>query len=62
VSDSGHRICALWLRGPSALRGVIASALEPGTVDLLLRAALLNGTILIQTDGALIVVAALGPA
>jgi HEAT repeat protein len=60
MSDPSHRICALGLIGPPALRRVIAGALEPGTVDLLLRAALLNGTILIQTDGALVVVACLG--
>jgi hypothetical protein len=60
VGDPSHRIRALRLIGPCALRRVIASALEPGTIDLLLRAALLNGTILIQTDGALIVVASLG--
>jgi hypothetical protein len=59
VSDPSHRIRTLGLIGRPALSRVIASALEPGTVDLLLRAALLNGTILIQTDGALIVVTCL---
>ena len=60
MGDPSHRICALRLIGPPTLSRVIASALKPGTVDLLLRTALLNGTILIQTDGALIVVACLG--
>jgi hypothetical protein len=59
VSDPSHRICALRLIGSPALSRVIAGALKPGTIDLLLRAALLNGTILIQTDGALIVVTCL---
>ena len=59
MGDPSHRIRTLRLIGPCALRSVIASALEPGTVDLFLRTALLNGTILIKTDGPLIVVTCL---